>query len=453
MIPRCGAEQWLALVLLDNGTLMKGWPLWVCVCLGLWGGGCASDAALTDGRCTPADACVDALDGSDGLGDQGPADSSQEDTAAEDVPAQQDVVGGDVLGDDADDAVVEDAPEPDAGDDEPDAGDGLPPTEPPGGDYAVFGGLDVTRFEGAEQRLVTTLEDNGPGSLRDVLAWAAQRGQDGLYSVVGVADDIAGGTVILDTELPEVSRTWINGSGLEVLGQAQEPLYHADCGAGCQGPADGFVLDAEVILENLTLGHFDDGIKMKQDATAIWVRHVTLKFCADEQVDAGLTLPDIERHVTFSDNHFMASQQGSTSHALTLQQCSRLDEDDCEDHPAGFFVSMHHNRFDAGFHGRLPLGGVRLLYYNNHIEGSQDGAGMVAMWDEGQVISRHNIFADAQDDGVAFERGTANHQGDWFEGVEPGLESAEVDFASPFGLDLLVERAQVEGRASQAGVR
>ncbi len=456
MIGCRSAQRWLAL----------------CSCLALLCGACASDEALPQqdgadgcqerGDCDEADAePMDAALPQDG-GGADPADMPDLPPEPEDLPEPEDIeppedAALDVDGPDDVELPEDDVPpmpdvleDVDVDDVAPDDADAQEPAPPPvGGDYAVFGGLDVTRFEGAEQRLVTSVDDSGPGSLREALAWAAQRGQDGQYSRVVVSGELEGRRILLLEPLPRVSRTWIEGQGVQVLGAIQEPPFGRDCTGECVNPPNGFMLGDEVLLEGFVIGHFYDGVQLRGDFSAVWLRHNTFLYCANEQIDASDSRAE-QRYLTISHNRFEGSVGDSLSHSVLLQNC-QLGVDGCQDDPTNFFVSMHHNLFRPRIHNYMPIGGVKLVFYNNYIDNPRTGVGVVLMRGIGQAFSRYNIFREPNGH-PAFVDGAVDSQGDFFEeGAIIGLPQSRLEFAPAFEFEPATERDVIFEQASAAG--
>ncbi|CAL4903928.1 unnamed protein product [Urochloa decumbens] len=201
---------------------------------------------------------------------------------------------------------------------------------------------------------VTSLQDDGPGSLRE-----ACRSAEPLWIVFEVS-----GTINLQSYLRVASHKTIDGRGQRVV----------LAGKGLQLKSCHHVIVCNLIFEG-GRGHDVDGIQIKPGSTNIWIDRCTLADYDDGLIDITRQSTDI----TVSRCHF--SRHDKTM--LIGADPTHVD-DRC------IRVTIHHCFFDGTVqrHPRLRFGKVHL--YNNYTHSW--GIYAVCAGVEAQIVSQCNIY-------------------------------------------------------------
>jgi pectate lyase len=209
---------------------------------------------------------------------------------------------------------------------------------------------------------VTSLEDDGPGSLREALA------QEGPAWIV-FDESLDGGRIELESDIDVTSDKAIDGRGIDIT-------------VATFGLA---IASANVIVESVTFdgdASTDDtdagGIWISENAADVWVSHVAISGYREEyiEVSKGAT------KVTISWSYF-APGANENSHPLLFGDDAGFDS-------RGMFVTMHHNWFDrtASYAPRLRMGVVHS--FNNWFYQWEDYASGSSV--EGHLYSERNVY-------------------------------------------------------------
>jgi pectate lyase len=204
---------------------------------------------------------------------------------------------------------------------------------------------------------VTSLEDAGPGTLRDAL-----ERQEPLWVVFDVS-----GTIDLAGPIEVQSRKTIDGrgAGVDLIGAGLIVWNGA----------------SDVIIENLRLNdqgagsHQGDGIAIDDGASLVWVDHCSFGPWDDGQLD----ITGASTDVTVSWSHF-------ANHGLVMLIGGSVGA--TED--AVIRATVHHNWFDGTDerHPRLRYGRAH-VFNNLHVDWLYYG---IASSQLGQIASEANIF-------------------------------------------------------------
>lgn len=316
-----------------------------------------------------------------------------------------------------------------------------------GADEARVGGLLVSLFGRASRFDVTNTNDGGQGSLR----WAIEQAnaQPG-YSIIEVAPSLKGQTILIETSLPAVERTWLKGNGVIVSGAMDEPLAYNTCRNtdGCVQRPTAFTLKSLSILEGFVIRHVQFGVFSRSSGTGIWVHHNTFEYCTNVYADLSGNKDGQRRYITISDNQFIGSTMGQDSKAAIFQTCAP-QEANCDDDPTNMFISMHHNYFGPKMSRWFPAGGVKLLYYNNFFDNVSSMAPLVDLRGIGEALSQRNMLR-TMGETVLFGDGLVQSQDDFFYG--PGMVGATmgmVSFMPMYHMPLHLKQQSIENQAKE----
>jgi len=216
---------------------------------------------------------------------------------------------------------------------------------------AAYGGRDGCRVA------VTTLEDSGPGSLREALeregpAW--------------VVFDVSG-EISLDKNIQVDADKTVDGRGASITLE----------GAGLY-----LVNTSNVIVTNIRVDNaWEDGVQLRGLGTVdIWIDHVTISNAGDGAIDITQGATDI----TISWSRFERSDEGSQEKTILIGANDPGDPDEVTS------VTLHHNYF-MGTTQRHPL--LRAGYvhsFNNYFDGWDIyGSGVER---GGRLLSERNVY-------------------------------------------------------------
>ncbi|KAH6755863.1 Pectin lyase-like superfamily protein [Perilla frutescens var. hirtella] len=259
-----------------------------------------------------------------------------------------------------------------------------------------FGRIAVGGLHGAVYR-VTTLADDGPGSLRD-----GCRKKEPLWIIFEVS-----GTIELSSYLNVSSYKTVDGRGQRVK----------LTGKGLRLKECEHVIICNLIFEG-GRGHDVDGIQIKPNSKHIWIDRCSLSDYDDGLIDITRQSTDITVSRCYFANHDK-TMLISADPTHTGDRCIR--------------VTIHHCFFDGTRqrHPRLRFGKVHL--YNNYTRNW--GVYAVCASVESQIYSQCNFYESGQQKKVTFEyysekasdkteecTGCIRSEGDIFiDGTRPGL--------------------------------
>ncbi|XP_073157761.1 putative pectate lyase 21 [Henckelia pumila] len=249
---------------------------------------------------------------------------------------------------------------------------------------------------------VTTLADDGPGSLRD-----GCRKQEPSWIIFEIS-----GTIKLSSTLSVSSYKTIDGRGQKIK-LTEKGLRLREC--------------EHVIICNLILeggrGHDVDAIQIKPKSKHIWIDRCSLSDYSDGLIDITLESTDISVSRCHFSNHDKTILIGANP-SNTCDRCMR--------------VTIHHCFFDGTRqrHPRVRFGRVHL--YNNYTRGW--GIYAVCASVDSQIYSQCNIYEAGQKK-VALKylmekatdkpeecSGCIKSEGDWFVcGTQSGLKPLPTD--------------------------
>ncbi len=198
---------------------------------------------------------------------------------------------------------------------------------------------------------VTTLDDGGPGSLREAAA------MDGAAWIVF---DVSG-TIALGSPVDVTSDKTLDGRNQDVVLS----------GSGLS--LDGVT---NVIVENLT---FDmgagDALTIIDGTTDVWIDHLSITGYDDGAIDITETATDVTV---------------SWTHVYQFGKVMLVSASDTADYDAVIRVTSHHNFFDGTEerHPRLRFG--RVHAFNNLVEGWLYYGMRIHL--TGQLVSENNVF-------------------------------------------------------------
>jgi pectate lyase len=262
---------------------------------------------------------------------------------------------------------------------------------------AVVGfGKNTTGGLGGPVVHVTNLNDSGPGSLR---SFAEAEGAQWIVFDVS-------GTIALQSEIRVKSNKTIDGRGQNIV------IANRGFILG-RWHAVGNTTD-NVIIHNISIKNVaNDGISIAEDASNIWVDHVTFDTPGDESVHIGSDGGDgyngaPPRAITLSWNHFPVGN--CTNGCMGI-----LVSDPSVPQDVATTITLHHNHYQT--YVRHPLARYAKIhsfnnYYNNVIIGV-DALTDVQFYSENEIFkhsaSGSNPMVKVWVGGTAYgDRGAAN---------------------------------------------
>lgn len=225
-------------------------------------------------------------------------------------------------------------------------------------DEAVgFGGDATGGAEGCLVR-VTSLDDEGPGTLRE----AAERNGPAWI----VFDE--SGAIELDDYVTVADDKTIDGRNAEIT---------------LEGDGLAIVDTSNVVITNLDIKNtYEDGLQIRGVGTQdIWVTHLTIANVADGYIDVtqGAT------NVTIAWSRFQASPDWPQEKTILVGAADPGDEDERSR------VTLHNNHFEGTEQRNPLLRSGRVHSFNNLFDGWGIYASGVSR--DGQLLSERNIYA------------------------------------------------------------
>jgi pectate lyase len=246
--------------------------------------------------------------------------------------------------------------------------------------HVVGFGKNATGGKGGNLCRVTHLDDYGPGSLR---ACAEATGPKWIIFDVS-------GTIRLRTEIDMKSHKTIDGRGQDVT------IANRGFVIG-RMPIAGTEPDTNIIIHNLKMKNQTGGgrgfINIAEDASDVWIDHVTIQNSVDEKIyigsSAGLVSGQVPpKRITISWCHCLRNsglsrpEGGIKDHCLLISDPS-MPED------VGTEVTLHHNFFDRTWVRHPYARHATIHAFNNYWNGV--GYGVQACTNV-KFLSENDIF-------------------------------------------------------------
>lgn len=250
---------------------------------------------------------------------------------------------------------------------------------------------------------VTTLNEDGPGSLKQAL---------NLPEPAWIVFDVSG------TIHSDYSPQWVQdhktidgrGADIAIEGNGVEMIGHQN-----------------LILTNITIRHVKDRdlIRIAGGSSRFWIHHVTLQDAGDEYIDVSSAKAGVPLEGTISWSRFLPSDRTNREDMAIL-----LGDQNSPETNALIRVTLHHNLFE-GTRQRQPMGTGGLFHsFNNVIQYRLYG---MLSRNDAQILSEGDVF-DAANAEEPHNRawGTQAEDGGALRIVEPLLlHSAAAEEASP----------------------
>jgi pectate lyase len=213
---------------------------------------------------------------------------------------------------------------------------------------------------------VTSLDDSGPGTLREAA---------GLTVPAWIVFDVSG-DIMLASEIRVASDKTIDGRGAQIV-------VH-NYGLGILGPAGNVVIENLSFMSDLTDNN-DDAIRVIMGGHTVWVDHCSFSGYDDGDIDITRAQPSVITDVTVSWCHF-------TNHPKTGVMLIGRSAGDTDD--VNMRVTVHHSWWEqtAEYAPRLRFGMAHS--FNNFIDRWITAAAAVTM--AGQLYSERNVYVADQ---------------------------------------------------------
>jgi pectate lyase len=266
------------------------------------------------------------------------------------------------------------------------------PLEPLG--QAIGFGRAATGGAGGEVRWVTTTEDSGPGSLRELAT-----GDEPKW--IRFAQ---GGTIEVDNPIKIGSNTSIDGRDADVT----------ISGAGLELDDVENVIVTDMVFKHGTGNDFTDALQIINGTHDVWIDHNTFADYPDGLVDITRGSTD----VTVSYNDF-------SDHVKVMLINGGMDSSEDRPPEEPVRVTVHHNLFDGTFVRNPKARWAEVHLFNNYFrDWGQDGRGVAVQADtDAEIYSESNVFdagennRDAMSSSAEAEpRGRISSTGDLLEG-------------------------------------
>jgi pectate lyase len=182
----------------------------------------------------------------------------------------------------------------------------------------------------------------------------------------------------------------IDLNGFTLLGGSAVPDYEDNVSPSNYHP-NGFLFGNYSGIINGTLGHFYDGVRLRNSKTGCRVENIRFKYCQDEQVDLfGDAAGNPTSRHSLINCTFEAHPTDPTqfSHAVLLQSDSYT--------MTNTYLTMARCRFEDGISNRMPLNksGANVHIYGNLHFDSQSGSGHIGIGGGAEVLAERNVFYD-----------------------------------------------------------